>query len=46
MTSGPVIIGVHGWLLSRKVWTPLELRWGALLHPSAETQDNNGWRLW
>ena len=46
MTSGPVIIGVHGWLLSRKVWTPLERRWGALLHPSAEPQDNNGWRLW
>lgn len=35
MTSRPLLVGVHGWLLSRKVWHPLTQRW------------NGGrWQLW
>lgn len=37
MTSSPLVVGAHGWLLSRKVWAPLEQRWD---RPSAT------WRLW
>lgn len=35
MSSRPLLVGVHGWLLSRKVWRPLEQRWTA-----------GDWSLW
>ncbi|MEB3159607.1 MAG: alpha/beta hydrolase [Synechococcus sp.] len=41
MTTGPLLVGAHGWLLSRKVWGPLEGDWHrfSAAHPTR-------WRLW
>jgi len=37
MTSSPLLVGAHGWLLSSKVWSPLERLWDPQTSP---------WRLW
>ena len=37
MTSLPLVVGAHGWLLSSKVWSPLQRQWDTHASP---------WRLW
>ena len=37
MTSSPLVVAAHGWLLSSKVWSPLERLWDRHATP---------WRLW
>lgn len=44
MTSRPLVVAAHGWLLSRKVWQPLEQQWPLSDAIAAETEPS--WRLW
>jgi len=29
MSAAPLLVGIHGWMLSRKVWAPFEQAWNA-----------------
>ena len=43
MSSTPLVVGAHGWLLSKKVWTPLERLW---TKAQTANQRQGGWSLW